>query len=336
MEWVNLNQNTTVHYVLNNEQKNDILYIVHIQYLLAKGGLMYINRCRAYIDFMLSQQQWSGLTKETIDLWLSNFEDLEKNDKELVYKLLTNLIYFSEQDVIKVLSEGLRSCISDKIILKAQIDSDFCLSAKALENIYRDQLEVSCFIPLLDSGAPHESGNYISRLLVQEGLIKTTQSMFAEKITQYFVNTGFKRLVIVDDCVGSGDQLDTFWNETYIQNVDNKMCLLRDFCVNNNIEAKYLTLFGYEKNIKVLNDRFDDLEVFCARMLGEELRVFSDNSYIWKDGNELKKALIPLYGHKNLDFAFIMHKTIPDWSLPLFWKTNSDWELLLRRKNSDG
>ena len=49
---------------------------------------LYINKCKAFIDFMLTQQQWSGLTKAAIDSWLSNFRGLPLEEQELVYKLL--------------------------------------------------------------------------------------------------------------------------------------------------------------------------------------------------------------------------------------------------------
>ena len=42
---------------------------------------LHINKCKNYIDFMLSQQQWSGLTKTEIELWLNNFCDLELYEK---------------------------------------------------------------------------------------------------------------------------------------------------------------------------------------------------------------------------------------------------------------
>ena len=119
-----------------------------------------------------------------------------------------------------------------------------------------------------------------------------------------------------------------------------------DFCQKHGIVANYLTLFGYNKSIYNLQKEFSNLNIYCVRELNDQHRVFSDSSYVWKDENEKAKAFdlfnslaenagVPIYGYKGLDFAFIMHKTIPDWSLPIFWKQNSDWKLLLRRKNSN-
>lgn len=306
----------------------------------------YINKCRAFIDFMLSQQQWSGLTKHDVESWLKNFKGLAHEEQELVYKLLTNIIYFSENDVTEALKLGVFNCLAYKDIMTQQKSSGFTLSTHTLTNTYNFNLNRSCFVPLLDSGAPHESANNICRTLVQQGIISQEKSIFVQEVPKIFKSGAVNNLVIVDDCVGSGDQLTDFWENTLV-NDDGLDISIADLCKKYKATANYLTLFGYDKNIDTLKKKFTDLNIFCVQKLSDQHRVFSESSYIWKDKDELSKALnlidslaknagIETYGYKKLDFAFIMHKTIPDWSLPIFWKKNNDWNLLMRRKNSDG
>lgn len=306
---------------------------------------LYINKCKAFIDFMLTQQQWSGLTKSNINSWLSNFRGLSHEEQELVYKLLTNLIYFSENDVADALKVGVYNCLSYSDILEKQKTSGFSLSTNTLKNAHKSNINKACFVPLLDSGAPHESANNVCRTLVQQGIIPAERSKFIDQVP-YLLKTGqINNLIIVDDCVGSGDQLRTFWEETRVY-VDGLSLSIKELCQKYDARANYLTLFGYNKSIDELRKEFADLNIVCVRELGDQHRAFSDSSYIWKDSGERAKAFslfdslaknagIPTYGYKSLDFAFIMHKTIPDWSLPIFWKENSDWKLLLRRKNSN-
>lgn len=306
---------------------------------------LYINKCRAFIDFMLSQQQWSGLTKGNIDSWLSNFRGLSDENQVLVYKLLTNIIYFSENDVTDALKLGVYNCLSYYDVLEKQKSSDFSTSVHTLNAIHSANINRSCFVPLLDSGAPHESGNNICRTLVQQGIIPPDRSVFIRQVPDLFRSGKANNLVIVDDCVGSGDQLKTFWEETKID--DNGSTLtIQELCGKYNARANYLTLFGYNESIDELRKKFPDLNIFCVRELSDQHRVFSDSSYIWKNAEEraqafvlfdslAKNAGISTYGYRELDFAFVMHKTIPDWSLPIFWKENNDWKLLLRRKNSN-
>jgi len=305
-----------------------------------------INKCKTYVDFMLKQQQWSGLTKREVDQWLQNFRNLPPEELLLVYKLLANVIYFSENDVIDALREGIHNCLYYDAILKQQIASGFSMSQKALSNIATEEMEKTCFIPLLDSDSPHESGNYIIRTLVQQEIIPSGHSVFLDKLPECFAKGIISRLVIVDDCVGSGHQLLSFWKDTTVE-VNGQIITLQDLCANYGVEAHYLTLFGYDTNIKKLQACYKNLNIHCVRMLTDSQRVFADNAYIWKDSDEQNEAIrlfnelcreagIPLYGYAGLDFAFIMHRTIPDWSLPLFWKENADWKLLMRRKNSSG
>lgn len=307
----------------------------------------YINKCKAFIEFMLLQQQWSGITKRVVDKWISNFQGLSEEELRLVYKLLTNIIYFSENDVIEVLKRGVFECVAYNSVLTAQKESGFTLSQQALRNIYEQNLNGTCFVPLLDSGAPHESGNYVSRLLVQQEIVPQNKSMFLEDAISQLVSGKIKNLIIVDDCVGSGQQLTAFWEEKPVFNpLNGENLTLKDTCEKYGVRANYLTLFGYEDNIQRLRKLFPTLSIFCVRYLREKHRVFSDESYIWDDVEEKDDALklfesvaknagIPLWGYRGLDFAFIMHQTIPDWSLPIFWKENADWNLLVRRKNSN-
>ncbi|MBQ0015059.1 MAG: hypothetical protein KBS82_07055 [Oscillospiraceae bacterium] len=306
---------------------------------------LYIDRCKAFIDFMLSQRQWSGISDENINSWLSNFKGLKLEERRLVYKLLTNIIYFSENDVTEALKIGVFNCLSYSDILEKQKSSNFSLSNNALNNIHKTNINNACFVPLLDSQAPHESANSICRVLVQQGIIPAEKSMFLNQVPTLFQSGQVNNLIIVDDCVGSGQQLRTFWEETKIE--DNGMQItIKELCEKYSAKANYLTLFGYEKSINQLRSEFPDLNIHCVRELSNQLRVFSESSFIWDNPEERKKAFelfdsfakdagIPIYGYDNLDFAFIMHKTIPDWSLPIFWKENSDWKLLLRRKNSN-
>lgn len=307
---------------------------------------LHINKHKAYVNYMLSQQQWSGLTKAETDHWLSNFNNLPPEKLLLVYKLLTNILYFSEKDIIEVLKEGVYNCLCYRTVLEKQKNTRFGLSQQALTNIYRQELRKTCFTPLLDKDAPHESGASISRLLVQQGIIASDNSKFVHQLPEAFSERQYTRLVIVDDCVGSGNQFRRFWQGTKIP-LEREELTLAELISRYNVQVNYLTLFGYDRSIAQLKEDFKDIEIHCVRFLSDEHRVFSDRSYIWKnekERNEAKELLlsltkesgIALYGYRNLDFAFIMHQTIPNWSLPLFWRETPDWKLLMRRKDSNG
>ena len=321
-----------------DESKNDIYCITDENY---------INKCKAYINIMLSSQQWSGITKADVERWISNFEVEEESDERcIIYKILSKLIYFSEKDIENLLRDVVNNRIFLDKVLAAQIKSEFNLSEKALSNIVNSEIRESCFVPLLDSDSPHESGNYVSRLLVQKEIISTRQSFFLSKLVDRMAQDGYRRIIIVDDCIGSGQQIDSFWNSTATVTIDGKDILLKDWANQNGIEVIYLALFGYEENVSALKTSLNGLKIYCAKELSSRLRVLNKDSYMWDNEKEYEMAFaflkrvtgergIELYGYRGLDFAFIMHQTIPDWSLPLFWRETPDWSCLLRRKNSN-
>lgn len=157
----------------------------------------------------------------------------------------------------------------------------------------------------------------------------------------------------MDDCLGSGQQITTFWREQKLaKKVDGKLVLdsgplLRSWCKANSIDTYYLTLVGYAPNIEEYQHLFGDLKICGMELLDNTHRVFDGLLTYWTDVQERAIAhnffnnvclqnSICMYGYNDLDFAVIMHKTIPDWSLPLFWRANPDqsWSILLQRKNS--
>lgn len=308
---------------------------------MKEDKITYIQKSKLYIKLMLNINQWSGIEKKDIDLWLSNFSDFDDGDKYYIYKLLVNIIYFSEDDVLSILKDGIYNSLFYDDILQRQLEAGFQLRNQFLDNMVKSKISESYFIPLLDASKPHESGLSVMRQLVQNEIIKPEQSCFDSNITCEFDKSKYKQMIIVDDCVGSGNQITDFWNKKKIKVKDSEI-LFKNWILSENISVKYLTLFGYDKNIDKIQKAIPELKIICAKMLSDIHRVFNNPTYIWSDINEslsfqkiLTEININSYGYDGLDFAFVMHKTIPDWSLPIFWKDDSEFNCLLRRKNSN-
>jgi hypothetical protein len=329
---------------MQNEEKMNTDYEPNIEEMNTDYEFdIYVNRCKQFIEAMLNSKQWSGLTRNDVFRWLSNFKGLKDEEEYIVYKLLTNIIYFSDTDIIYLLKDGIKNYLFNDKLLDAQITADFELNDQQILDIINNEIAITCFVPLLNTNKPHESGNYITRLLVQNNIIDATQSVFPDRIEDAIDSFSYKRITIVDDCIGTGNQLVDFLTDKIIAN---KTMLLIEWAKQKNIEVNYLVLFGYKKTIEDLSRIYKDLKINCLKELDDNLRIFNDNSYIWKNIDERDFALslfsnitkanrINLFGYEDLDFAFIMDKTIPDWSLPVFWQTNEKWYNLLMRKNSN-
>jgi hypothetical protein len=301
----------------------------------------YIDKAKKAINFFISCQQWSGIKKTTVDRWLNNFPET-KMEKYYALRLLSQILYYSEFDIHHMLKEGIFDKILGKeLLLKKQVPAGFRLNQQELQYEEHEMLKKTLFVPLLDAEQPYESGNQIARILTQRLRIPTTQVTFASQIDSRY--NDFDRLIIVDDCIGSGDQCRDFWNDAITS--DGKV--LRQWCADNNIKAHYVVIVGYEDNIQKLAIDLPDLDICCIELLQDEHKVFNEKSIFWFNEEEMRKAReffervtseagIPLLGYRDMDFAVIMHLNIPDWSLPLLWRKSPDWEIIMERKNSHG
>ncbi|KXY34997.1 phosphoribosyltransferase-like protein [Bacillus sp. FSL K6-0067] len=300
----------------------------------------YIDQAKKNINFFLSCKQWSGLNKSKINSWIENFPDDEKV-MYFVHKLLNQIIYYSESDLKQMLFEGVFHRVLTNAVLKEQIKDNFIHPQHSLDFKLKQELKKTLFVPLLDAEAPYESGNQVTRILTQQLGVPTNQVVFSRNINS--LHEHYERLIILDDCIGSGDQFRTFWEESIVNSGES----LREWCQMNKVEAHYVVLVGYEDNINGLSVEMNDLQIHCVELLKEENRVFSNKSAYWENENEMNEAKklfqeivneygIPLLGYRDMDFAIIMHLNIPDWSLPVFWKSAPGWDILIERKNSHG
>jgi hypothetical protein len=299
----------------------------------------YLDYARRAILFFLNCHQWDGINKSEVDGWLNNFSDLVYGQYYSI-RLLSQILYYSESDLVHLLKEGIfNKILGYELLLKRQIPSNFQLSQQQLQYEIGEELKKTLFVPLLDADGPHESGNQLLRLLVQHQIINVNQSIFAKNISP--TCNSYKRLIIVDDCIGSGEQCRTFWKKATINNGEP----LRKWCSDKQIEVYYLVLVGYENTIISLTNEYTDLKIRCVEMLQDIHRIFDEKSIFWKSKDEMEDAKklfseitkergIPIYGFNDMDFAVIIHRTIPDWCSPLFWKGINEWTILMRRKNS--
>ncbi|NOT92265.1 phosphoribosyltransferase-like protein [Ferruginibacter sp.] len=291
---------------------------------------------------VVCQSQWDYLKYSDFDKWLSDNFQNDIEGRYYVTKILLHTVYYSKKDMEKLMHYGLYEKIYGKQV-KADLvaKEDIYLSTSVAEGIVHQLKESTFFIPLLDSDKPSESGNGIIGDLVHKMNVSENQVDFHRNVTEGKLS-GYKYLIFVDDCIGSGNQLKKFWNSAPIKQI-------RDICEKLSIKIYYIVLIGYDNNIEKLKlaDDLQGLEVVVCDLLTDKNRVFSEGNIIWdKDTNEKEAAIayfekikkqkgINFLGYKKLDFAVILHDRLPNWSLPIFWKKNSLWSNLLQRKTSN-
>lgn len=290
---------------------------------------------------IVCQTQWDYLTYSNLANWLDdNFED-DVEGRYYATKIILHTVYYKKKDIERLIEYGLNEKIYGEIVKRELIQHGniYISNSEALGKVEALK-DATFFIPLLDSGKPHESGNSIIGDLVHKHYFSSKQVDYHFNVDEEKLK-GYKILVFVDDCVGSGNQLKKFWNSPEIQKI-------KEICNKHGIKIYYLVLIGYDKNLALLKkeNKLIGVEIIVCDLLSDKNRVFSNDNIIWdKYTNEKEKAIeyfekikkirgVNFQGYKKLDFAVILHDRLPNWSLPILWKETLGWKSLLRRKTS--
>ena len=303
----------------------------------------WFERQRRLIEFYIEAHCWDGIDHEAFTAWLQNFPDEEGQYYAL--RLLHRFIFYSERDVMQLCRYGLFTLVLGRDVLQDQLTSDFHRSQPQLESNLEMALMSSRILPLLDKGKPYESGNLITRILVQKLGIDGDLIINPNQVVRE-IEKGCRHAIIVDDCVGSGDQIDDFWNLS-CQFDGSAITSFKEASAHfPQVQFHYLTLVAAQVGVDRAITSTSGLSVLPCEILTDEYRVFSPTSRFFESIDEqgrakdyLSKLLaereVTLTGHSGLDFAVAFHHNIQDWSLPLFHKRRRNWRPLMLRKDSD-
>ncbi|MFC1999175.1 hypothetical protein ACFLXE_00265 [Chloroflexota bacterium] len=308
--------------------------------MLSLANYDWVERQKYLVEFCIEARCWDGVDHEAFVGWLNNFPDNEGEYYAL--RLLHRFIYYSETDTIQLCRHGLFNLLLGQEVLAEQKRSGFSKPQDELLQQLDQGLRDSRIVPLLDQDKPFESGNLVTRWLVQRlsipgGLIVNPVEMVEE------IEGGCNRIVIVDDCVGSGDQIVNFWNEP----IKGYPFSPNELAQNRpQVKFDYLTLVAVRSGLQQASKETPGLRITACETLGDEHRVFGPNSQFFHSQDEQDNAeqylqsLLPqrgirIRGHDGLDYAIAFNHNIPDWTLPLFHKKRPNWRPLMLRKDSD-
>ncbi len=291
---------------------------------------------------LIVQTQWDFVSFQKVQHWLDiNF----KNDVEgrfYAMKILSNLIYYTQQDIIALLKFGIFEKIYGEVYKETFLQhTGYYNSATEKTSAIQRYRDSSLFCPIMDSKKPYESGNVMISNIVHHLEISASNADFHWNLSEEKLER-CQFLIFVDDCFGSGSQLRNFFDTEEIKNV---LSLAKKF----NTQIYCLALIGYKKNYFSLKDKLEKnkIKLITCELLSEKHRIFSDESIVWNKKNDEKLAALSYFkklqkdrgigyvGFKKLDFAVILHNRTPNWSLPIIWKKTQDWDNLLQRKSSN-
>jgi len=293
----------------------------------------YIDESRNYFSFLLEARQWSGFGSKELNQWIKNFGAIEDGEY-IACRILNELLAYSEEDIVQMFIGAFSDVLHKEILLPKQIESGFSCLKSDLDFELNNALRRTLFVPLSVNGAPGESGAEMIRLLTKKSGLGMTRQFHSD------INDDCEcdRIIILDDCIGSGEQFRDFWNGARIKSER----LFREWCVEKGVRIYYIVLVGTETAVKELKEEYDEVEFVCVEVLKESHSVIESiqqDEIFTLHQNELEKYLeelnINLKGFADLTYAVALHGNIPDWSLPVFHKEREQWKPLIRRKDSN-
>jgi hypothetical protein len=300
----------------------------------------YVTHRKHLIRVICRTNQWSGVNEARIWNWLRNFQDIE--GKYIGMKLFLNSLYYSESNMVKLLENGVNEQIISHEIRERQIvDKNPYVTKSILNSKVENELAKTLFIPLSDNNNPSESGLVLTRYLTNDLHVSEKNIFFNFQINEDLIRQ-FNRIIILDDCIATGNQLKDFWNGV------NGSFGLKKIVSSHDIPTYFLGLVGYEKSIIDLQiDGYTEgLRVKINQVLNESHRILQPNHKAWRDYEEwtfvinyLKSLCetkgLSMFGYYEFDFAVFLHNTAPDWTLPIFWQSiDGEWVNLVNRKNN--
>lgn len=300
----------------------------------------YIERNLPVIFYLCRCRQWDGVSESIVKDWIVNFQDLE--GRYYAVRILKHLAYYSENDLEALLRHGIFDLIIGREILKdTLLPSGFNVIPTGLGAEARRRLARTLFVPLLVRPGPDESGTQVVRMLTHRLGVPPRNVVFHWQVGRAPMG-GYERLIVCDDCLGSGEQIEEFWSGATIEGSG---ATLRSVCSNEGWRPYYLALVGYEQRVQEIEGKLQPLEIVAAEALTERNRVFEAGTDFW-EGEDEREAVCHYFerverergirqrGFRGLDFGVVLHKTVPDWTVPMLWDSAPGWNIFLRRKNT--
>ena len=293
----------------------------------------------------LSREVWEDSVQwPDVERWLSNFtgETCDPEEEKLhALHLLANFGYFGLREVRELLHAIYRDLFRYPIIQKARTENGNSRDQKVLQAAFLEDLRATRFLGM---GNPSESGAHLLYYFRQVNRLGRDLFIHQHEIldrapgdpTSQLAIDGLRRLVFIDDLMGSGTQAAEY-STKLLSHV--RAAAARS---GTELEICYFTMFARKPALDVVRSlSFDRVE--AVHEIDETERVFDSDSRVYVkpppgvDSEVAKhmavhygRKLVPLHplGYKNGQMLLGFHHNVPDNTLPIFWGRDMDrvWE----------
>lgn len=299
---------------------------------------------------VLSDEVWEhSVEGEDVRRWLTNFDgkalpgDLER--LHALY-LLANFNYFGLREVREMLKSVYRDLFRYPIVQAIRRTNGNTRAPDVIAQAFDAELAATRFLGM---GNPSESGGHLLYYFRQTNQLSKNHFIHAHEVLDEaigvtpnsFAITGLKRLVFIDDLMGSGDQAVEYSQKVVAHFREAARHHGRD------LEMSYFTLFASQDALdRVRGLAFDSVE--AVHILSESERAFSTSSRLYARppagltaadarnfAESYGRSIAPSFplGWRDGQLLLGLHHNVPDNTLPIFWLSEdwSPWEPVFPR-----
>lgn len=266
--------------------------------------------------------------------WWGEFTNIEQ--RYFAACVLDSLIYRTPSQFASGILDLMRGGASQASGAALGLSSDI-----ELVSILRDRFKdpkVRLVPVICDSDPPSKSGPLVMRRLKKLLGVADKWMIWPWQIREAVTDEGVKVILLVDDLLGSGKQVDTF-------------CTKEDVIESSKgAQIIYAPVVAHQKGIDHLKGVLPQLNVVTSELLTTEHSFFSES--IWKNLTNGKIAAddakqfyldllaktgfraspkVPALGVGELALCFGFSHGTPNNSLPLLWHASPEWRSLLER-----
>jgi hypothetical protein len=267
--------------------------------------------------------------------WLNNLTDLD--DQKVMFQLIPQLFYVSDEEIIALYRSAYNVEIARWLIDLLPID----LRIIGNETILAKAVERTWFCPITDSFAINDFikiNNIPSIYDLRPDWHSLTELGSPTSIQEYVSRNGIERVVMLEDFVGSGSQVESRVKFACqcLPNVD-ILCISLITCPKgvtflnsmentfSNLRVRHIVEIPNESLINFTKDE-NESPIFTA------VRTVANSSYMTVTNNvgPGPKPYYPL-GYKQTGGLVVLNTNVPDNTLPLVHHQSATWTPLFKR-----
>ncbi|MBO1902453.1 hypothetical protein J4H92_10885 [Leucobacter weissii] len=298
----------------------------------------------------LSEEVWSGVVQGSdVERWLGNFDGrvlgVERERLHALH-LLANFDFFGINEVREMLKSLFRDLFRYPIIQASRKALGHTRDFLSLDAEFRRELATTRFLGM---GNPSESGAHLLYYFRQVNKLPKSLFIHQHEImakapgvsNNAIAIQGLKRLVFIDDLMGSGQQATEYSKKLlqYVRQTAQESSL--------DLEISYFTLFARSQALETVRKLpFDHVET--VNELDDAEKAFDKRSRVYisppveitldeakRFAEAYGKLLVPNHplGYKDGQLLMGFQHNVPDNSLPIFWlnEYSIEWEAVFPR-----